>query len=189
MTAELLTALASIGTFVVITATAIAAFVQLRHLGSSNQLEALNDFRQNFESLEIQGARTLVPLIQERLKDQSCRLELQQAHVPDWAQPALPACRLFELLGLYVKHGIVSQDVACDLWAPVVMRYWEDFAPLIVIVRRTRSEALLENFEMLACLCKRWLEVERSSYPKGMRRIAPPDLWAAEDERAIQPSK
>ena len=189
MTPELLTAIASIGTFLVITATAIAAFVQLRHLGSSNQLEALNDFRQNFESPEIQAARTSAEAIQERLKQQPSRLELQQEHAPEWAQPALPACRLFELLGVYVKHGIVKRDVACDLWAPVVLGYWEDFAPLIVIMRRTRGEALLENFEMLACLCKRWLAVEESSYPKDLQRIAPPDPWAAEDERAIQPSK
>ena len=183
--AELLAALASIGTFVVITASAIAAFVQLRHLGGSNELEALNDFRQNFESPDVQAAQTALPLIQERLKAQSCRLELQQDHVPGWAQPALPACRLFELLGVYVKHRIVSRDVVCDLWAPVVLGFWEDLAPLIVIMRRTRGETLLENFEMLACLCKRWLEVNRSTYPKGLPRIAPPDSWAAQDERAI----
>ena len=184
MTPELLTALASIGTFVVITATAIAAFVQLRHLGASNQLEALNEFRQNFESSEVQAARTALPQIQELLKDQSHRLELEQGRAPEWAQTVMPAFRLFEVLGLYVKHGIVSRDFVCDLWAPVVIGYWEDFAPLIVVMRRLDTDAFLENFDMLAYLCRRWLEVNRSAYPKGMPRIAPPDPWAAEDDAA-----
>lgn len=185
VTAEQLTALASIGTFVVITASAIAAFVQLRHLRGSNELEALNDFRQSFESPEVQAAQTALPLIQERLKERSYRLELELTRVPEWALPAMPACRLFEVLGLYVKHGIVSRSVACDLWGPVVIGYWEDFAPMIVVMRRTATDALMENFEALACLCKRWFEVKRTAYPKGLPRIAPPDPWAAEDERAI----
>jgi hypothetical protein len=181
---ELLTALASIATLVVITATAIAAFVQLRHLGRSNQLEALNDFRQNFESPEVQAARAAFPLIQERLKDQSSRLELEQGHLPEWVQPVAPACRLFEILGSYVKYGIVSKDVACDLWGPVVLGHWEDLAPLIVVMRRTRTDAFLENFEMLAYFCQRWLNAKRSAYPRGLPRIAPADPWAAEDEAA-----
>jgi hypothetical protein len=41
MSFEALSALAAVGTFVVITATAIAAMVQLRHLRTSNQLTGL----------------------------------------------------------------------------------------------------------------------------------------------------
>ena len=43
MSLELLNTLASIGTFVVIGATAIAAVVQLRHMRANNQLEGLLD--------------------------------------------------------------------------------------------------------------------------------------------------
>ncbi|MBV8282486.1 MAG: hypothetical protein JO347_10555, partial [Candidatus Eremiobacteraeota bacterium] len=45
MSLELWSTIAAVGTFVVITATAIAAVIQLRHMRSSNQITILNDFR------------------------------------------------------------------------------------------------------------------------------------------------
>lgn len=183
MTSALINALANVGTFVVIAASAVAAFVQLKHLRSSYQLEALNDFRVAFESPLMQASRAALPLVKERLTDHASRLELQDT-IPEWLEPALPILRLFEVLGLYVQRGIVSSDLVCDLWAPIVVSFWEDRAPLIVVMRRMRGETLYENFEMLACICKDWLAAERSTYPKRMRRIAPPDPWAAEDAAA-----
>ena len=43
MSLELVNALASVGTFLVIGATAIAAVIQLRHMRANNQLEGLLD--------------------------------------------------------------------------------------------------------------------------------------------------
>jgi hypothetical protein len=43
MSTELLNSIATLGTFVVIAATALAALVQLRHMRGSNQIAALSD--------------------------------------------------------------------------------------------------------------------------------------------------
>ena len=46
MSTELVNTFATLGTFVVIAATAIAAIVQLRHMRGSNQIVALNELRE-----------------------------------------------------------------------------------------------------------------------------------------------
>jgi hypothetical protein len=53
MSLELLNTFATFGTFVVITATAVAALVQLRHARSSNQIAALNELRKAQETPEF----------------------------------------------------------------------------------------------------------------------------------------
>jgi hypothetical protein len=50
MSLELANTLATLGTFVVIAATAIAALLQLRHARSSNQIAALNELRETTET-------------------------------------------------------------------------------------------------------------------------------------------
>jgi hypothetical protein len=50
MSAEWVTAIGTIGTFVVIAASAVAALVQLRHMRGSNQIAALNELRETMES-------------------------------------------------------------------------------------------------------------------------------------------
>ena len=178
-----MSAIASVGTFIVIAATAIAAIVQLHHLRGSNQIVALNEFREEFESPELRVARTAVTDVAARLDDPAVRRDLVTDPVPDWLQTFQFPGRLFETLGGYVKHGIVSADIVCDLWGDPVIGFWESMAPAIVIMRRSRGDALYENFEMLACLSQRWTERHPSAYPKGLPRIAPPDRWLAIDQQ------
>ncbi|HEV2909756.1 MAG TPA: hypothetical protein VGX02_10825, partial [Candidatus Eremiobacteraceae bacterium] len=60
MSLELLSAIAAIGTFVVIAATAVAAIVQLRHLRSSNQISAITGIQETIESPEFEAARRFI---------------------------------------------------------------------------------------------------------------------------------
>ena len=60
MSLELANTLATIGTFVVIAATAIAAVLQLRHARSSNQIAALNELRETTETPEYMEAAHFV---------------------------------------------------------------------------------------------------------------------------------
>jgi hypothetical protein len=55
MSAEWVTAIGTIGTFVVIAASAVAALVQLRHMRGSNQIAALNELRETMESESFQS--------------------------------------------------------------------------------------------------------------------------------------
>ena len=48
MSAEYISAWATVGTLVVVVASVLAPFVQLRHMGVLNGLTALNEFREEF---------------------------------------------------------------------------------------------------------------------------------------------
>lgn len=183
MSLELLSAIASVGTFIVIAATAIAAIVQLHHLRGSNQIVALNEFREAFESPELRAARQATKDLSARLDDPAVRRELLTDPMPDSMQSFQFVGRLMETLGGYVKHGIVSEAIVCDLWSPPVVSFWDRMAPAIVIMRRTRGDSLYENFEMLACMSQRWMDRHPTNYPKDLPRIAPPDRWLAIDQQ------
>ena len=60
MTAEWVTAIATLGTFLVIAASAIAALLQLRHTRGSNQIIALTECRERLESDEFNDARQFI---------------------------------------------------------------------------------------------------------------------------------
>ena len=58
MSLELANTLATLGTFVVIAATAIAAILQLRHARTSNQIAALNELRETQKRRRLWRRRT-----------------------------------------------------------------------------------------------------------------------------------
>jgi hypothetical protein len=60
MSLELVNTFATLGTFSVIAATAIAAIVQLRHMRGSNQIVALNELRETTETAEFRAAQLFV---------------------------------------------------------------------------------------------------------------------------------
>src|SRR5579872_176009 len=97
MTVELLTAIASVGTLVVITAGSIAAFVQLRHLRKGNQLSGLLSVLELFQQPHfhelINFVRSELP---ERMKDDAFRASLKQLPVDRRIHPELHVADLYE---------------------------------------------------------------------------------------------
>jgi hypothetical protein len=181
MTADDITALASVGTLLVITASALAAFVQLRHLRTNNVLMVLNDFREAYERPEMRAAYDAFPKIVARLEDPEARRELEQPTMPEWPRPIFPLLRLFETLGSYTNRGVVPRDLLCDMWSPVLLETWTLSAPIIAILRRSAGPALFENFEMLAVISQRWLDENHEVYPRNLPRMKLIDPWADED--------
>lgn len=177
MSAEEISAWASVGTLVVILVSALAAFVQLRHMSVLNGLTVLNEFSKEYERVE--GAATAaLPVIEEHLEDFDARMTLAAGGaVPEWARPAMPLIRLFEILGNYTNRNIVPPDLVMDMWAPVVLHWWEDFAPFIAVMRRVNGPTMLENWEAIAVRARSTLESDRSSYPKRLPRIGIVDPW------------
>jgi hypothetical protein len=182
MTAEYVTALASVGTLLVIAATALAAFVQLRHLRTSNVLMVLNDFREAYERPEMSAAREALPRVLSRLEDPESRRQVAQAAAaPDWLRTVFPLFRLLEILGAYTNRNVVPRDLLCDMWAPAVLSIWTESVPLIAVLRRKAGPALFENFEMIAVLSQRWLDEKHEVYPRNLPRMNLVDPWAEED--------
>lgn len=181
MSPEWLTAIATLGTFVVIAASAFAALMQLRHLRGSNQIVALNEARETLESPYFQDAQRFVleelPL---RLADPGERKKLLQGGVlpPDYA-PVRVLANFFEHEGVLVKNGVIDRDIVCDLWRGVILRNWLAIEPLARNVRTYRDRpALWRNFEFLAALSKQFDEAHPEGiFPYGFEPPQRSELW------------
>ncbi|MFN2449258.1 MAG: hypothetical protein ABR508_05620 [Candidatus Baltobacteraceae bacterium] len=173
MTAEWLTAVATLGTFVVIAASAIAALMQLRHMRGSNQIVALTECRETLESAEFQDAREFAALaLPALMQDPQMRAKLEQPFFPAELRAAGNVANFFESMGAFVRHGIIDRRIACDLWCGVVVNSWNALLP-VTAVRRKIDPGIWENFEYLAVLSMDFMEQHPTSYPEGMRRMPP----------------
>lgn len=180
MTLEVLNTIASIGTLIVIAATAIAALGQLRHMRGSNQIQALTECREVLESETFAAAIRFVQSELPRLvEDRQFRERLNQRPLPaDLAQITVVA-NFFESMGAFVKHDIIDETIACDLWANIVVINWSALQPVIAIFRRQIGSVLWENFEYLVTLCEdHQSRNPRGAYPRGVRRKVIVDTYA-----------
>lgn len=164
MSLELLSTVASIGTFVVIGATAIAALVQLRHMRSSNQIAALTEVRETLESERFtQARRYALEVVPNLISTAAGRAQLA---APPPMPPELENIRMlanfFENVGAFVRYGIIDRELACDVWSFVVVDTWGNLEPVIAI-RRQRFPQVWTNFEWLAKVCEEW----QSRHPDG----------------------
>ena len=193
MPLDVVNVVATVGTFVVIAASAVAALIQLRHMRGSNQITALNEFRETLESGEISEAQRFVSFVlPDRMLDQAERVKMTTLpFTGDYAKIGSIA-NLFESLGEFVKIGIIDANIACDIWGFVVVRNWNALAPLTTYIRVTIGmPQLWENFEYLTILAKRYLErYPNGTYPPNMPRM-PEDrrlLDTIEQDRSPRPS-
>jgi hypothetical protein len=186
MSAEMLTALATLGTVVVIGASAIAALIQLRHMRASNELEAVLALQEDFQSPQLQSALEYVqhklPL---QLEEEAYRAELAGlGYISIDRHPELLACNWFTQMGTFLKHGLISETTLMDLYARLIRYYWNALAPAIAIMRRKRGDGQYSEFEYLALRANGWLANHREgAFPRGSVRAALPDPWRETDEQ------
>lgn len=184
MTLEFLNAVASIGTLLVISATAIAAIVQLRHMRGSNQIQALTECREVLESVEFSRALEFIAReLPTRLEDPKTREALMNQPLPDDLRAISVVGNFFESMGSFVKHDIIDEAIAKDLWSAIVELSWKRLNPALAIMRRVAGSALWENFEFFASQCIEWnARHPDGSYPADRNRLAVEDVWREEDE-------
>ncbi len=78
----------------------------------------------------------------------------------------------FEMIGGLVKNRALDSTMAYDYWGYVVLRNWNALAPVVYYMREaTGDSGIWENFEYLASECKRLIERNPTSYPKGVPRM------------------
>lgn len=185
MSPEWLTAIGTIGTFVVIAASAAAALFQIRHMRASNQIIALNEVRETIESPAFQAAEAFVVReLPKRLDDPAVRRALSMPFFPAEYQPVRTVANFFETFGALVKNGIIDPEIACDLWGGVAQRAWDALGP-VTANRRSRPgwSGLWENFEYLTVLSKNFSRNHPGgAYPKGAERLPLPELWPEAEE-------
>lgn len=172
VSAEWVTASATVGTFVVILTSAIAALVQLRHMRGSNQIVALTECRETLESPEFRAAQRFVSFeLPNRLRDPAEAKRVATIPFSGQYEAIATVANFFESMGLFVKNGIIDKDIACDFWAFVIMRNWDALAPVVEYVRRETAPSLWENFEYMAVIASQYNARHPSSYPAGWPRM------------------
>ncbi|HEY1976885.1 MAG TPA: DUF4760 domain-containing protein [Candidatus Baltobacteraceae bacterium] len=173
---ELVNTVATLGTLVVIAATAIAALIQLRHMRGSNQIVALTECRETLESPAFREAQRFVSYeLPTRIEDpkEVLRIAQPQSQFQDEYQAIDTVGNFFESLGVFVKNGIIDKTLACDTWSHVVLRNWNALLPIITFVRKDLdAPGIWENFEYLAVLAQRFShDHPTGTYPKGFPRM------------------
>lgn len=167
MSAEWATALGTIGTFVVITASAVAALMQIRHMRSGNAISLLTAYNNEFDTQEFQLAFNYVrSVLPDRLNEDDALDALAQAppFVDEFASIRTIA-NFFEDMGAFVFTKLLDRRIVCTLYAENVTSAWRSIAPVAALLReKLEAPAVWENFEYLAVLSEEFI----ARYPGGL---------------------
>jgi hypothetical protein len=179
---EAVTALASLFSSVAVLAAVLVAVRQVRvgatqveHLRKATQLEGTMKIFAMLGSPEMQNARRFIATeLPERLADPKFRAEVAMlAHAPSAEEHGeLAILRSMEMIGTYVKHGLLDPEIVFDYWRPSIAYAWErlDSLGIIAIHREAVEPAMWENFEDLYYRAERW---KRSPKVAPALRAAP----------------
>ena len=163
---ELLNTVATVGTFIVIAATAVAAVLQLRHMRASNQFEAIQYAAEAQREPTMQRAiQFVMQELAAHLEDEAFRAEIEKRDLNPETHPERLVCNFHELMGSYIYHRLIPFDIYMDIVAVFPHEVWHALEPYIAIRRQLSDhpEALYEHFE--------WLAVKSSTYTKNGRGV------------------
>jgi len=187
MSIEVWSVVASVGTFVVITATAIAAVLQLGHMRSANKVAYIQAFFHEFEGPELSDAFAFVRKeLTTRLEEAAFRNELRAGFPDRIKHPEIAICNFFDQWGLYYRDGVIDRESFMRVNAAVIASYWERLEPIVALVATTTdgSNTAFEQFEYLTVCARRWLARHPGgNYPSGVERIPIVNRWAEEAAR------
>ena len=184
MSLEALNTFGTLATVVIVSATAIAALIQLRHLRAANQINAMLAVGEALDAKAVRDASDLVranlstaindidyrKLVVARVR--GTMLPDTKAEYADLAAAARFVCNSYEELGNLIKRGFVDPEYVFDRYCVVVLRSWKELELQIGLVREVLSDSSVwENFEYLAVQCEDWQRRHPSSYPRGVRRM------------------
>ncbi|MFY9739259.1 MAG: hypothetical protein WAK11_09430 [Candidatus Cybelea sp.] len=184
--AQVATAVAQVGTFVVVGGSVIAALVQLRHMRGGNQLQALLSLERDFRGRELQASLTYVQEhLPHRLEDPAYRRDLDQlGFIDPEAHPEMVACNWLNEMGTLLKRDLVSEGTFMDLFGRLIVHCWKHLSPAIAIMRRKRGQAQYHDFEYLAVRAAAWLQRNpQGTSPRAFARAEVADPWLAIDTR------
>ncbi len=182
MTMEFWSTMASIGTFLVIAATAIAAAIQLRHLRASNQFSGMLAVLERFENPSFIRYNDFVRSeLKAKIAESGYRKSLEMSPVLRQEHPELYICGWWEWVGAMIKRGLLPEEAFMDIFSSQVKPAWTSLEPVVAIMRRTRGSDVWENFEYLAARAQRWAERHPTAYPKHTPRLKTADEWLIVD--------
>ena len=184
---EFWVAVASVGTFLVIAATAIAAIIQLRHMRAANQVAAMQLFARTYEGAEHQSAFHFVRAeLKQRLEDPQFRQELRSGDTDRAKHPEIQVCNFFDQWGLYYRSGVIDRRAFMRVNSGVVTGMWDILEPVITLLADpVHGNLSFQQFEYLTVQARRWQKCNPiGDYPPGEQRIQLVDPWHATDTAA-----
>lgn len=181
---ELINTIAAVGTFVVITATAIAAIVQLRHIRAGNQLEGLLSVLRRIEDDDFNSWFTdTVEKLPALMEDPAYRDLIEDGRI-DRNTPWIKLANSYEAVGNLIKIGLVPENFFMDNASHRITTAWEVMQDFTATVRRRAGPGVFDNFELLYMRAKRHLEAHPDgTYPRDEKRADLPDRYLEEDLR------
>jgi hypothetical protein len=182
MSLEVWTAIATIGTFVVLAAGTAAALIQLTHLRSSNQLQALISLGSELQHLAPQLGFVYHEL-PRKMEDPEFRREVGFVTHPE-RHPELLVAIFLDRFGLLVKLKLMPERFIFEYsgGADAILKCWTNLEGVIAIRRREMPNAY-QNFEFLAVRARKWDDrFPNGTYPSNEPRIQLTHRWAS-DER------
>ena len=179
MSTELWSTIASVGTFLVIAATAVAALVQLGHFRRANQLAGLQS---TFAMLQEPSVRELVNYVRGDLsghmEDEAFRAGLLETPVDRREHPELYLCDMYNHIGSFVRNGLIDEHIYLQTEWYNVQLYWGLLRDVVALARE-QNPFVFQNFEWLASRAQRWVEQHPAGdYPAGQAHLldAPADV-------------
>lgn len=189
---ELLGAVASLGTLVVIAATAVAAIVQLRHIRASNQLSIVLGYLSQVESDEMQQRLAFVRNeLAKKMEDPSFRAGLEAPPIDRTAHPEMYVMDYYDNLGRVMSLRLVDDNVILGGEAFRAMAFWKLLEPTIGVIRRYRPDRsqyadFFVDFEYLVSRARQYASdphvLDRLPY---FPRIPITDKWSAVDTQPL----
>ncbi|HXW52296.1 MAG TPA: DUF4760 domain-containing protein [Candidatus Acidoferrales bacterium] len=190
MSLELLNTLGTLLTVAIVSATAIAALVQLRHLRAGNQINAMLSIGDRFQSAEFRNELYLVQtklpglMEQEDFRRFVASIALQTP-VPEVSpiyrevrDAAITVGNVYEELGILVRNDIIDRTLFLDRYCTVIIGAWSRLEKFTAFIRKVRNDdATWENFELITVFSKEWSTKYLTSYPKGVPRLNPTCSW------------
>jgi len=156
MSLEVLNTAAAIGTFVVITASAVAALLQIRHLRVNNQLSGLLTVLTLMQSREM---RELFDFVRHdlpmKLENAQFMEGLRRIPVDRRVHKELYLCQFFDHIGAHVRSGLIDEEAFLRAAWYDTQLYWTLLEP-VVIATRSNDRIVFTNFEYLAARAKGW---------------------------------
>src|SRR5256886_8611122 len=133
-------------TLLVITATAVAALIQLRHLRAQNTLNAELAILKDWNDPQFRQWRHYIAgEMQTKIKDPTFLAEYDAPEVDRSRHPELYACDWLEQIGSYLKYRLPDAAVMLAVTLISINRLWSEFAPASNHQRALRRDAVRDK--------------------------------------------
>jgi hypothetical protein len=151
-------ALASVVSALVITVTAIAAFVQIRHARNANEITVYLRLVDRIDSLEAGETFARLDTFVESVRtDPAVRARLMQRGISDEFRDVASLIQFLEHLSTLLVTGGITETLVLAEYADNIEQFWDRIAETIYLRRAVLGPYYGVTFEHLAMRAKQYI--------------------------------